>query len=595
MISQETKELILAQTDIVEIIGRDVNLQRVGSQFRANCPFHQEKTPSFYVTPSMQRYKCFGCGVSGDVVTFLMEYRNLPFIDALRELGKLAGVPIVEEAFDPEADRERRHRTRLSLLQTKAARFFNKLLLTHPDAQHARDYLKSRGFNRDTAERWVIGWIPEKPGPFLDWAKQEGFSGRELCGTGLASPRDVNQPRAGLFLRFYNRLMFPIHNDYGDVIAFSGRQLVEDKKSGKYINSPETILFKKSKVFFGLHQARQAIGRAKNVVLVEGQTDAIACHEAGFPQTIAALGTARTKDHARLLKRYTDTIIICPDGDTAGHKSTGAGFNEFAPLGLIVKVAALPEGDDPDSFIKRAGREAFQKLLDEAGDFFDYQIDFAQKNVDLSQPLNRARLANALAAYLKKIPDPISRDTLMGHCATRLGVGLPEFRESFRKVKEERTYGKKDESSTPVVRPRIYDPALLRLCHLALISTEVQNWLCEQTEGLVESLGNLAGRDIILRIVGKRPNPKKPSEINTFLRDCAPEDQLTLTSVLEEPIPEEPLRHATKALSKLAFSSIRERLDRIQSLLKDTNNDSETVTELLQESKQLTEMLREQE
>ncbi len=595
MISQETKELILAQTDIVEIIGRDVNLQRVGSQFRANCPFHQEKTPSFYVTPSMQRYKCFGCGVSGDVVTFLMEYRNLPFIDALRELGKLAGVPIVEEAFDPEADRERRHRTRLSLLQTKAARFFNKLLLTHPDAQHARDYLKSRGFNRDTAERWVIGWIPEKPRPFLDWAKQEGFSGRELCGTGLASPRDVNQPRAGLFLRFYNRLMFPIHNDYGDVIAFSGRQLVEDKKSGKYINSPETILFKKSKVFFGLHQARQAIGRAKNVVLVEGQTDAIACHEAGFPQTIAALGTARTKDHARLLKRYTDTIIICPDGDTAGHKSTGAGFNEFAPLGLIVKVAALPEGDDPDSFIKRAGREAFQKLLDEAGDFFDYQIDFAQKNVDLSQPLNRARLANALAAYLKKIPDPISRDTLMGHCATRLGVGLPEFRESFRKVKEERTYGKKDESSTPVVRPRIYDPALLRLCHLALISTEVQNWLCEQTEGLVESLGNLAGRDIILRIVGKRPNPKKPSEINTFLRDCAPEDQLTLTSVLEEPIPEEPLRHATKALSKLAFSSIRERLDRIQSLLKDTNNDSETVTELLQESKQLTEMLREQE
>ena len=440
MISPETKEQILAQTDIVELINGHVPLRRAGSQFRANCPFHDEKTPSFYVTPSMQRYKCFGCGEAGDAISFLMKFKNIPYPDALRELAQKAGVPVIEEEHSPEAEKNRRTRSRLLELHNKSTRHLHQLLLHSPDAAHARSYLKGRGYGKEMAERWLIGWMPSHPRQFLDWAKEAGFSGRELCGTGIASLKDENNPRAGLYLRFRDRLMFPIENDYGDIIAFSGRQLVEDKNSGKYINSPETPLFKKSKVFFGLNKAKRSIGKEKFALLCEGQIDVIACHEAGIANVIAGLGTALTTDHARLLKRYTDTAILCYDSDMAGHRAVGKAFTKLATAGLEVRVASLPEQEDPDSLIKAKGPDSFRQLLEKAIGFFDYQIDFAQKTTDLSQPLIKARLANALAAYLKKISDPITRDSLMAHCATRLGIGLPEFRVSLARVKQEKTY-----------------------------------------------------------------------------------------------------------------------------------------------------------
>ena len=590
-IPPETKELVLAQTDIVDLINSMVPLKRAGSQFRANCPFHNEKTPSFYVTPSMQRYKCFGCGASGDAIGWMMNFQNLPFPDAVRELAKRAGVTIIEEAEDPEAIRARRIRSRLLELQGKAARYMNQLLLSHPDAGHARAYLKGRGYGKEMAERWLVGWMPRDPRLFLNWAKEEDFNGRELCGTGMASLKDEGNPRAGLYLRFRDRLMFPIHNDYGDIIAFSGRQLVEDKNSGKYINSPETALFKKSRVFFGLDKARKAMGREKFALLCEGQIDVIACHEAGIENTVAGLGTALTSDHARLLKRYTDKAVLCYDSDAAGHKAIGKAFTELSEVGLEVRVATLPEKQDPDSLIKADGPEAFRALLDKASGFFDYQIDFAQKNTDLAQPLNRGRFANTLAVYLKKVSDPVVRDSLLAHCATRLGIGLAEFRESCNRVKEDRSYQPKDDNERKKVEPRPYDPSVLLLCQFALQSMEVQDWLCEQTESLIETLANLAGHETLVSIIGHRPDPSQPAAINRFLGELPPKDALTVSAALEKPAPADAIEHATNALSVLARKSLETRLAQISSELNASNLDSSQVLSLLSEAKELGNML----
>ena len=589
-IPPETKELVLAQTDIVDLINAMVPLRRAGSQFRANCPFHNEKTPSFYVTPHMQRYKCFGCGASGDAIGWMMNYQNLPFPDAIRELAKRAGVPIIEETVDPEAIRARRIRSRMLELQNKAARYMHELLVSHPDAGHARSYLKGRGYGKEMAESWLVGWMPGNPKLFLDWAKKEGFNGRELCGTGMASPKDEGNPRAGLYLRFRDRLMFPISNDYGDIIAYSGRQLVEDKNSGKYINSPETALFKKSKVFFGLDKAKRAIGKENFALVCEGQIDVIACHQAGIENAVAGLGTALTSDHARLIKRYTDKVVLCYDSDSAGHKAIGKGFTELSDAGLEVRVVSLPDGQDPDSLIKADGPEAFRTLIDRASGFFDYQIDFAQKNVDLAQPLNRGRFANSLAVYLKKISDPVVRDSLLAHCATRLGIGLPEFRESFTRAKEEKSYQPEEEQSKKV-EPRLYDPSVLLLCQFALQSKEVQDWLCEQTESLIEALANLPGHETLIRIIGHRPNAGQSSSINRFLGDLPPEDALTLSAALEKPAPPDALDHSIKALSVLARKSLQKRLDQISSELNSPTLDPTQIQTLLNEAKDIGNML----
>lgn len=291
-IPKESVEKVLEATDIVDLIGSYIQLKKAGSQYKANCPFHHEKTPSFNVTPHSQRFHCFGCSKSGDAISFVRDYENLPFADAVRKLASRAGIHIIEESSDPNAERAGRTSGRLKDIHREATAFFHEQLMKNPAAQHARDYMKSRGFGSSMAASWVIGWMPDQPKAFLDWARSRKFTGRELIDSGLTLQRDENNRNAGLYVRFLDRLMFPIRNEIGDVIAFSGRQLRENKNSGKYINSPETMIFKKSKVFFGLDRAKQPILKEKAALLCEGQIDAICCHELGIQHAIATCGTA---------------------------------------------------------------------------------------------------------------------------------------------------------------------------------------------------------------------------------------------------------------------------------------------------------------
>ena len=383
-IPRETVEQVLAATNIVDLIGSYLPVKRAGTRYVCNCPFHNEKTPSFSIDPIRQFFHCFGCKKSGDALTFVRDYEGLTFVDAVKKLAGKSGIAIVEEAVDPKEERARRDRGRLLDLHREASRFFHQLLLKSPDAAHARDYLKSRGFGKAMAESWEIGWAPESPKVFLDWARTQGLRGRDLVNSGLAIQRDNGN---GLYIRFKDRLMFPIRNDHGDVIAFSGRQLREDPRSGKYINSPETALFKKSNVLFALDRSRKGILDAKSVLLCEGQIDAIACHEQGIVNAIAPLGTAFTPQHAKNLKRYTKQALLCFDADKAGFTAAERAYRELAGEGISVRVVRMPAGEDPDSFMKENGADAFRELLRYVS--INFAIDFL-----VLPSLGRARLSS---------------------------------------------------------------------------------------------------------------------------------------------------------------------------------------------------------
>ena len=453
-ISKDSVEKILEATDLVDLIGSYIQVKKAGSAFRANCPFHHEKTPSFYITPSTQRFHCFGCGKGGDAISFIRDF--------------------AEEAADPQADESRRSRGRLLDIHREATAFFHELLMKDPAAHHARDYMKSRSFGGAMASSWAIGWMPDTPKRFLDWARIKKFTGRELVDSGLVKLQDEENSRSGLFVRFQDRLMFPIRNEMGDVIAFSGRQLRENKNSGKYINSPETAIFKKSRVFFGLDRAKKPILKEKAALLCEGQIDAICCHELGIAHAIATCGTACTQEHARLLKRYTSQVLICYDADSAGLAATEKAFRELVPEGLGVRVVEMPAGDDPDSFLKTHGEEAFRKLLEGAKEFFDFKLERGKATGLFDSATERATALSGCAELLSLMTDFAARDHQINVVATHLQTSTAALREAIARAKSQpkRNYAGAETTheDLAVAEPTRLHRIVAYLCHLALSS-----------------------------------------------------------------------------------------------------------------------------
>jgi len=598
-IPEETIEQVLASTDIVDIIGGYLPLMRAGSNFKANCPFHNEKTPSFIVNPSRQSYHCFGCGEGGSAIGFVMAYENLPFPDAVKKLATRAGIAIQEDAYDPEADKRRRNKSRLLELHNGAARFMHELLMSDPDAQHARDYLKSRGYGRGMAERWLVGWMPELPSKFLDWARANKFTGRELCDSGLAAPKDAG----GLYLRFRDRLMFPIYNDYGDIIAFSGRQLKEDPRSGKYINSPETSLFKKSKVFFALDKARRSMTKDKFALMCEGQIDVIACHEAGITSAIATLGTACTPDHARLLKRYTKDVVLCFDADNAGSKAADKAFAIMSSEGIHLRMVTMPDGEDPDSLMKKQGTDAFRDLVNNARDYFEVKLEQETQRRDLTSVRERANLANDLAALVAHVSDKMTKEALINQIATRLGIGTEELRGGVVRAEKQKrrtqfyeTRQTAKESQQEETRPDTISTPLNSsvsyLCHLALTSQDAQDWLGEQLESLSEPLTALPGGSILLHILSRCPDPTKPAAIQIFIDSLNKEDQLALRSSLTQESPENPVHAAEETTSMLISTHFQNKEASIRARLREPNLEEQDMMALMNQAKELQDILK---
>jgi DNA primase len=597
-IPKESIEQVLSATDIVDLIQSYVPLKRAGSQFRANCPFHNEKTPSFYVNPARQSFHCFGCGKGGDAIAFVRDYENLPFMEAVRKLASRSGVQIREEESDPEADQKRRSKGRLLDLHREAAEFFHQLLLKSPEAAHARDYLKSRGFGREMAVNWTVGWMPENARTFLDWARSRKFSGRELVDSGICYLREEGNASSGIRVRFRDRLMFPIRNEIGDVIAFSGRQLRADPNSGKYVNSPETYLFRKSKVLFALDRAKKPILKEKAALLCEGQLDVISCHELGIDHALAPLGTAFTREHAKLLRRYTSHVLVCYDADRAGLAASERVFRELVPEGLSVRVVCMPAGDDPDTYLKSHGADAFRQLLADAREFFDFKLEKARADGALDSAAGRAAALTDCAGMLTLMSDFAARENQINVVATHLQTSATVLRQEIAKLKSRPQRAAPDRAESPDENAAPAEPTPMHrivafMCHLALSSAGAQHLLGEQFETLHEATRWLEGIPLLERILVAGPDPGSSAAVNAFLGSLPESDRLTLIrDAVLEGAPEDGMLAAEHALALLSGTVLQRRDAAVKAALKEPGISTERMNKLLEEAKEISGLMR---
>ncbi|MFA7345751.1 MAG: DNA primase [Terrimicrobiaceae bacterium] len=489
LISEETIQRVAEANDIVEVIGSYFPLKRAGTALRALCPFHREKSPSFLVNPARQSYHCFGCGAGGGVLRFVMDYEHVDFPSAVRKLAQRAGVPILEDAGGD--DKQRGLRERLLALHAEAAGWFHHNLLKSPDGGVARNYLKSRGINGEIARSWQLGYAPDSWDALLAFLREKKFSQQEIFRSGLASSKEEGDAD-NLYSRFRDRVMFPIRNDYGEVVAFSGRVLDPEAKTAKYVNSPETPLFTKGRVLYGLDKTKRDLIEQNAAIVCEGQLDLISAFEAGIRNVIAPQGTAFTGDQARLLRRFVETVLLCFDSDTAGQQAASRSLPALLGQGLAVKVVELPKGEDPDSLIRRSGAGAFLEAVARAKDFFDHATDQAESSGELGDPSGKARLVRRLGPPLALVQDAALRESVLGRLATRLALPHAAIRAAMKAPPKQES---PEPSPAAVTEKLVLSPGIKMLCHLALISSEVREWLREKgAAGELDPQGGLLDR-----------------------------------------------------------------------------------------------------
>ncbi|MFZ0712047.1 MAG: DNA primase, partial [Terrimicrobiaceae bacterium] len=412
-ISEETIQRVAEANDIVEVVGAYFPLKRAGTSWRALCPFHREKTPSFHVNPQRQSFHCFGCGAGGTVFRFVMDYEHLDFPSAVRRLAQRAGVPVVEDAGSVDDDRIHALRKRLLALHAEAAAWFHYNLLKTAAAQEARKYLKSRDISAEIARSWLLGFAPDSRDALIDLLHEKQFSTDEIAQSGLVAAREEERDAGAkarspsFYARFRGRIMFPIRNDYGEVIAFSGRVLDPAAKAAKYVNSPETPLFTKGRVLYGLDKSKRALIEVGTAIVCEGQLDLITAFEAGVRNVVAPQGTAFTSDQARLLRRFVEVVILCFDSDRAGLEAIGRSLPALLECGLEVRIASLPEGEDPDSLIRAKGVGRFREQVESAPGFFDHALERLAQNGALQSPAEKTSAARRLGPLVASNSDPV--------------------------------------------------------------------------------------------------------------------------------------------------------------------------------------------
>jgi DNA primase len=458
------------QADIVRVVGEYVRLKKSGQNFTGLCPFHSEKTPSFGVHPVKQIYHCFGCGVGGDVFQFVMEMDKITFPESVRAVAEKCGIAIPRaKERTPEERQQNQQRTSLVELHREAAAFFAQQLNGTQEGRAAKAYLLDRGLDSEAMARFGIGFAPSG-GEALLRAMKPKYPEKVLEVSGLFS-RDQN---GRLYDRFRRRVMFPIANDSGKIVAFGGRALGDDLP--KYLNSPETPIYTKSNILYHLDRAKEALRQRDFAVLVEGYMDAIAVARAGHSNVVASCGTSLTEAQVKLLSRFTRRVIVNYDPDTAGQAATERSLAILLEQGAEVNVLALPGGKDPDSFIRSEGAAAYTKLLNEAPPYVDYLISRARK-MDMSTAEGKLRAVNFLMPYVQRVPDRILRSEWATRIAQQLRIEEPVLRESMRKAASER---RSEVKARPELVGRVGKPAERRLVQMLIEAEEFRTQLAEE-------------------------------------------------------------------------------------------------------------------
>jgi DNA primase len=471
------KEIVKQQADIVRVVGEYVKLKKAGAQnYSGLCPFHNEKTPSFSVHATRQFYHCFGCGVSGDVFSFVQKIENITFPEAVRALAQKLGIALPKLSFSSPAEaQEAQLRTVLLEVHERAVAFFQECL-RRPEGARAREYLAGRGLNAEMIKAFRIGYAPDSGFLLKDRLKGEFdedvlrasglFSWKESSQTSAVGPQqgksvdaarqppidsdsapndkpttnDRHQPALSeakgpttIYSKFRNRVVFPITNETGRVIAFTGRTLSSDEKAGpKYLNSPETAIYSKSRVLFNLDQAKEAMRKLEYAILVEGQMDCISVYAAGFHNVIASSGTAFTELQARLLSRFSKNVVVNFDPDTAGAKATERTLGLLVEEEFQIKVLTLEAGFDPDLFIRRKGKDAYAQALKQSQRYFDYLIERAQNQFAIRTAEGKVKALNHLLPHIQRVPSRIVRDELAREIAQKLGIDSAVLRQELK-------------------------------------------------------------------------------------------------------------------------------------------------------------------
>lgn len=454
MIDHATIDRIIQTAEIVEVVSDFVSLKKRGVNYLGLCPFHNEKTPSFTVSPAKGIFKCFGCGKGGNAVSFLMEHEHLQYPEALKWLAKKYHIEVEEKEETAEEIQQKNERESMLVLTSFAQKYYTRML---NDSEEGRavglSYFKERGFRKDIIDKFELGYSPDQRDALINEATKNGYKKEYLVKTGLVIERDDR-----LFDRFFGRVMFPIHSLSGRVIGFGGRILNNEAKAAKYLNSPESEIYHKSGTLYGIHLARNAMVKEDKCILVEGYTDVLALHQAGIENVVASSGTSLTEDQIRLIKRFTPNVTILYDGDPAGIKASLRGIDMVLEQGMHVRVVSLPEGEDPDSFARsHSSSEYLQFLKDEETDFITFKAQLLVADAG-KDPVKRAGLIQEVVRSVAVIPDRIERSVYLQECSKLLQVEEQVLFAETARVRRKKWEQQRGRSSWQRPEPKVTAP-----------------------------------------------------------------------------------------------------------------------------------------
>jgi DNA primase len=589
LFSSGTLEQIRAASDIVDVIGSCLPLKRAGANFVALCPFHREKTPSFNVNPHRQIFHCFGCHKGGDVFKFVEYYENVAFPEAVKRLADRAKIPLEYEQT-PGGQQTRHLKETLLQIHEQITQRWQNALAGEAAGQIARDYLAKRGVSAEAVQLFRLGYAPDLWDDTVNWATSKGHEPGDVEKAGLILRKEGSDH---YYDRFRGRLIFPICDEQGRVIGFSGRVLSGDEKAAKYVNSPETAIFTKSKVFFGLDKSKRALLDAGFAIVCEGQLDLIACFMAGVQNVVAPQGTAFTADHARILKRYVDEVVLCFDSDEAGQNAAVRSLDHLLSSGLAVRVAVVPAPHDPDSFIKALGGEAFRTLVEQAAGFFDYYLHRLCSANDSATDRGRVAILRGMAEAVHKTGSAVLVDKYAQKTALRLGVSSDAVRAEFKKASRSIMPEADMPEATPerdseLQRPSMHEQWLLKLFFL---HEQLVGWGAMHLDPI------WIQHPLVRQVVSKRLEAHRKQtwrNLAHFLEECdMPEMQNLITEAAAEQraIPN-PAQQLVDVALRLRNQFIDRQLHELIQRANQPDTDDATRAELLRQQKEIRELKR---
>ncbi len=537
-IPEQFLDELVARSDLVDVVSGYVDLQRKGGRYWGCCPFHNEKTPSFSVSPERQQYYCFGCHKGGGVINFMMEVENLPFLEAVQALADKAGMTMPEQEHRGSGQ-GRDHRKRLLELNKEAARYFHSQL-SAPAGRPMLQYLQKRGLSHRTVTSFGLGAAPEGWDNLIRAMGEKGYDKGELLECGLA----VKSEKGRIYDRFRNRVMFPIIDVRGSVIGFGGRVL--DDTTPKYLNSPDTVIYNKSKNLFALNLAKKT--KRGKLILTEGYMDTIALHQAGFDNAVASLGTALTEDHAQLLSHYTKEVVISYDGDSAGVKAAQRAIGILEKTGLEVKVLQVTGAKDPDEFVKKYGPEAFERLVNQSGNHIEYQLGQLRLKYDLENDGDRVRYLREAAQLVAALPGPVEREVYGTRAAEAVKISASAMAQEVERARQQQGRRARKQEQRAALNPaantqprdrslryrnlrsaRAEEGVLRLMAHDSALFEEAEGQL-EQEDFSSEFLGKVYG------LFRRRWQEGREIRVAALAGTLSQEEMSWLTAVMQEPV-----------------------------------------------------------